>query len=168
MRWTAILILGAAGPIAACGDDPAPPVRDASAPDADLRAQLEVRGESEDVWAETARERPAGESELRLAVANTGGLQASGVRVKLALPEGMRLIDAFEHKVGPPASGEPRDGDTFLGGRGHDARPLPAGDETTYRFRVKLPRGGGRLPVRAIVTGDGGPARDGATIRLRR
>lgn len=169
MRTTAILVLGlTAVPVAGCGDDPEPPARDASAKGADLRAELQVRGGREKLWGETARERPAGEAELRLAVANTGGGQASGLRVKLALPAGMRLMQALEHKVSPPAAGDPLDRDTFLTGRGHGVRPLPGGDETTYRFRVRVPRRGGRLRVGAVVTGEGGPVRDGATIRVRR
>lgn len=167
-KAVAALVLAAA--VAGCGDDDVdPPEPRATAPGADLQLRVQVRDGQDDLWRDQARVRAGDDVDIRLLVANTGGRQSEAVRARLVLPDDLEYLrgTAAEYKVPPPGTGAPIAGDDVLATSGFNVRPLPAGGETEYQLAARVERSGsGEESVRAVLTGEGGTARDAATVRV--
>lgn len=160
----------AAGSIGCGGDDVEPRGAGATGP-ANLQARVEVRAERNDLWRPSADVAPGGDVDVRLRVANKGAEQAQGLRGGIVLPAGLRYVrgSAAEYRIPPSTgTGAPIDGRRFIGGA-FPIRALPGEDVTTYQIAARVPSASrGSLTVRGRVTGEGGPASDTATIRVRR
>ena len=113
---------------------------------------------------------PGGEVLVRLRLLNAGGRQAGRLRGGVWLPDGLRFVGgtAAELRVAPSeGTGFPVDGAKLMRGE-LPIRAVPAGDRVAYRLTARVrPDARGALQVRGRVEGEGGPAQDDATVRVR-